>query len=248
MKPVIRRMSSQVPPGPIASGQSWTQQMATGSNKEMPCTLPAPMGMNAELVKQSDFGRMARRCGRTGDNYGAAALYYCGVVRDGDKVASMCRLRRATLVSGEACDGAWSSNAKSSDAAKIIMILGQLHEVALLKNDAVVLKAFVRTALKCFFEAPSAIGNGPTWELPERENPDSMSLASLMAPTRKVAMVALHKEKNILNKALSDEDANRDRVSHVLPPAADKSFCESSRESRGDCNVASDFCWRRCRP
>lgn len=54
------QMSNQGPPGPFASGQSWTQQMATGTGNAMPYTLPASMATSTDVGEQNDFGRMAR--------------------------------------------------------------------------------------------------------------------------------------------------------------------------------------------
>ena len=57
----MQQISGQGPPGQFASGQSWTQQMATGMGNGMPYTLPAPMAMSTDMGEHTDFGRMARR-------------------------------------------------------------------------------------------------------------------------------------------------------------------------------------------
>ena len=60
MRQFMQHMSNLGPPGPFASGQSWTQQMATGTCNGMPYTLPAPVAMSTDLGEQRDLGRMAR--------------------------------------------------------------------------------------------------------------------------------------------------------------------------------------------
>ena len=141
--------------------------MATGTGNGMPYTLPAPMAMSTEMGEQSDFGRMAR--GSAGVTELVAIMEQqpaerrAGVFFEGQpwSVAKLAKEHVARMQSHRTLQ-------------ENIMILGQIYEIALQKNDAGAIKAFDGTALKCCFAASSATGSWQTWELlgknPEHEH------------------------------------------------------------------------------
>ena len=85
---------------------------------------------------------------------------------------------------------------------KVIVLLARIYEISRQRHSVVHIKAFTGTTLKCALEAANSKGAWHTWDLLGVENPDESGQLTLMSPTEKLAIAALHEAKSILEKAL----------------------------------------------